>query len=72
MPNDTQKLAHSVAEFAKLSGVCRSLLYLAIKSGHLKIRKAGRRTLILREEGQAWLADLPSASSRASSNSTKP
>lgn len=59
MENDTQKFAHSIAEFARLSGVGRSFLYEQIKAGLLPVRKAGRRTLILRDEGEAWLANLP-------------
>ena len=72
MLRDTQKLALSIAEFVQLSGVGRSFLYEQIMSGRLKIRKAGRRTLILREEGEAWLAQLPSSSSRASPDSSDP
>jgi excisionase family DNA binding protein len=54
-----QKLAYSIAEFAHLSGLGRSFLYEQIKAGTLPVRKAGRRTLILQEDGQAWLAKLP-------------
>jgi excisionase family DNA binding protein len=57
MANDKQKLALSIAEFAKLCGLGRSFLYEEIKRGDLNIRKAGRRSLILREEGVAWLAN---------------
>jgi excisionase family DNA binding protein len=67
MANDKHKLALSIVEFAQLCGVGRSLLYQAIKRGDLKIRKAGRRTLILREDGLAWLAKLPDAPAKAPS-----
>jgi excisionase family DNA binding protein len=61
MANKDSKFAHSIAEFAQLSGLGRSFLYEQIKSGHLPVRKAGRRTLILHDEGLAWLAKLPVA-----------
>jgi excisionase family DNA binding protein len=61
MPKEAKKFAHSIAEFAQLSGLGRSFLYEQIKAGHLSVRKAGRRTLILDAEGQAWLAKLPVA-----------
>ena len=70
MATKDQKLALSVAEFAQLSGLGRSFLYEQIKSGRLPVRKAGRRTLILRDEGQAWLARLPVAGQRRPSPST--
>lgn len=59
-----RKLAHSVAEFAQLSGLGRSFLYEQIKAGALPVRKAGRRTLILHEDGQDWLANLPISTQR--------
>jgi excisionase family DNA binding protein len=68
--NQNRKLAHSIAEFAQLSGLGRSFLYEQIKSGHLPVRKAGRRTLILHDEGQAWLAKLPVVGQRRASSST--
>ena len=61
-----QKLAHSVAEFAQLSGLGRSFIYEQIKAGLLPVRKAGRRSLILRQEGEAWLAKLPIVGQRLS------
>ena len=70
MTNKDRKLAHSIAEFAQLSGLGRSFLYEQIKSGHLPVRKAGRRTPILYDEGLAWLAKLPIADKRRASPST--
>jgi Helix-turn-helix domain len=43
------KLAYSVAEAAYMSGLSRSSLYLAIRSGALEVKKCGRRTLVLHE-----------------------
>lgn len=59
--NDT-KAALSVAEFCTIFGIGRTALYEELKTGRLKARKCGRRTLIPRSEGERWLESLPSAS----------
>jgi excisionase family DNA binding protein len=41
------------------SGMSRTTLYEALKRGDLTARKAGRRTLILFSELEAYLASLP-------------
>ncbi len=69
MAIDDQKLAYSVAELAQLSGLGRSFLYEQIAEGLLPVRKAGRRTLILREDAQTWLSSLPIAGQRLNSPS---
>jgi excisionase family DNA binding protein len=43
--------------------VGRTHLYSQIKSGALPARKIGRRTLILHEDVQAFLRNLPGVSS---------
>jgi excisionase family DNA binding protein len=52
-------LALGIAEACRAAGVGRSTIYENINSGALRARKAGRRTLILREDLQAWLASFP-------------
>ncbi len=52
-------LSYSIADIVKLSGVGRTLLYEEIKAGRLKAHKLGRRTLILADDLQHWLAGLP-------------
>jgi excisionase family DNA binding protein len=52
-------LSYSVADAVKLSGVGRTALYEEIKAGRLKAHKLGRRTLILADDLQHWLAGLP-------------
>ena len=52
-------LAHSIAEFTKIACLSRTAIYEAIKARDLKVRKFGRRTLILAAEGQAFLNSLP-------------
>jgi excisionase family DNA binding protein len=53
-------LAHSIEDAARRTSCGRTLIYAAIKSGALKARKVGRRTVILDEDLRTWLASLPS------------
>lgn len=55
------EIAISIVEAAKRSGVGRSSIYQAIGRGELKIRKHGRRSLILVDELKEWVAALPVA-----------
>lgn len=55
------KLTFSVPEAVSVTGISRSLLYLEIAAGRLPARKLGRRTVILREDLQAFLKALPAA-----------
>jgi excisionase family DNA binding protein len=56
---NNQILAVGIAEAVRLTGMGRSSLYSAIKRGELPIRKSGRRTLLMIEDIQRWLANLP-------------
>jgi excisionase family DNA binding protein len=58
------ELAISIAEAARRSGLGRSTVYEAIARGELKVRKAGRRSLILTADLQQWLSELPTAEAR--------
>jgi hypothetical protein len=49
------RLAWSPAEFAAGVGVSTAFVYLEIQRGRLRLEKKGRRSLILREIGLAWL-----------------
>ena len=65
MQYEGKKLAHTIAEFVQLSGLGRSFIYQEIKAGRLVVR----RSLILHDEGQAYLARLPVAVKRSASPS---
>lgn len=54
-----EKFAFSVAEAALFANMCRSGIYEAVRAGQLEARKAGRKTLILRSDLEAYLANLP-------------
>ncbi len=52
-------LTLSIPDAVKATGMSRSALYEALKSGDLPAKKAGRRTLISYSDMQAYLANLP-------------
>jgi excisionase family DNA binding protein len=65
------RLAHSIADVTKITGVGRSFIYEEINAGRLVVKKAGRRSLIFDADLKAWLASLPemrSANSKLKSN----
>jgi excisionase family DNA binding protein len=50
----------SISEASAFAGIGKTKIYQAITDGHLKARKCGKRTLILRDELRHFLASLPS------------
>ena len=52
-------LAYTVEDFAASTGLGRTRLYAAIKAKQLRAKKYGKRTIILVEDGRAFLASLP-------------
>ena len=54
-----EKHAFTVAEFCAAYGIGRTKFYAEIQAGRLKIRKAGKRTIVAREDADAWLNSLP-------------
>ncbi len=60
----TSPLAVSIPDAVKMTGVGRSSLYAAIKTGALSVRKAGRRTVVPVDALKAWLAGLPEGGRR--------
>ena len=57
------RLAHSIADVMKIIGIGRSFIYEEIKQGRLRVRKAGRRSLIFDADLKAWLTALPDKTS---------
>jgi excisionase family DNA binding protein len=51
--------ALAIAEAAALSGLSRDFFYDEIRRGRLVARKAGRRTVIIQEDLERFLASLP-------------
>ena len=60
-----EKLAYSIQELSRLSGLGRTFLYEEIKAGRLIVSKAGRRSIVLHDHAENWLARLPKANSAA-------
>lgn len=57
---DNFPLSVSVPAAVSMTGIGRTTLYQAIKTGALSVRKCGRRTIIETSALNAWLASLPS------------
>ncbi len=56
-----EKLAFSIRETCEIAGLSRTYIYAEIAAGRIKPVKAGRRTLILKDELQRWLGSLSDA-----------
>jgi hypothetical protein len=52
------KMAYSVGEAVIATGLSRSSLYVAMKTGALRVRKWGRRTVILHDDLLDFLNNL--------------
>ena len=68
MPADTLQnqvapvlMALSMADAAKATGLSRSRLYIEVAAGRLRIKKAGRRTLVTLSELTRFLNSLDHA-----------
>jgi hypothetical protein len=53
------KDADSVEAFAVKHDISRAKAYMEIRAGRLIARKVGTRTIITREDGEAWRRSLP-------------
>jgi hypothetical protein len=51
--------AYRIADVCKVTGLGRTSIYAAIKSGALVARKWNRRTIVLAEDLAAFLCNLP-------------
>ena len=54
-----QQRAMSIAEFCETYGPGRTTAYEEIKSGRLRARKVGKRTIITDDDAEDWLQRLP-------------
>jgi hypothetical protein len=58
-PAPEQLGAWSIEDFAKWSGLGRTKIFGYLKDGSLTAKRAGKRTLILRAEGERFINNLP-------------
>ena len=65
---ETERLAYSVNEAARLTGLSRDLLYDQMRQGNLDYIKVGRRRLITRRHLEQFLGMTPGAERRAGIN----
>jgi hypothetical protein len=56
---DAQRMASTVDEFCERNHICRETAYGQIRTGRLRARKVGKRTLIFTEDEAAWRDSLP-------------
>ena len=49
----------SIEQFCERYGVGRTKAYAEIKSGRLRARKVGRRTILIQDDAEEWLRKLP-------------
>ena len=55
-PGSAERLAYSVNEVARITGLSRDLLYDQMRTGRLGYIKVGRRRIITRQHLDAFLA----------------
>jgi excisionase family DNA binding protein len=58
-PGPEERLAYSVDEAARLTGLSRDLLYDEMRRGHLTYLKVGRRRIITRQHLEQFLEIIP-------------
>jgi hypothetical protein len=54
-----RRRAMNIAEFCERYATRRTTAYEELKSGRLRGRKIGRRTIITEDDAEAWLRHLP-------------
>lgn len=55
----TKRLAYSISEACEVANIGRTRLYEVINAGDLPVKKFGTKTLILAEDFNNWLSNLP-------------
>jgi hypothetical protein len=61
----------SISDVTKATGLCRTLVYRAIKDGLLEAKKYGARTLITAIALEAFITNLPNKSLKGKANGKK-
>lgn len=56
--------AITIDQFCETFAIGRSRTYAEIREGRLKVRKVGRRTVILLRDANDWLENLPAGGPR--------
>lgn len=54
-----ERLLVRIPEAIRMMGISRSSFYNEVNSGTIKVRKAGRKTLVAVADIQAWYVNLP-------------
>lgn len=57
---EADRLAYRIPEVVTATGLSRSVIYELIKTGRLRVKKVGSRTLVERAELERMLRELPS------------
>lgn len=53
--------AFTVNEFLDWARISRTTFYKEVSAGRLRLRKVGKRSLVLRQTAEEWLNSLPEA-----------
>lgn len=56
--------ALTVDEFCGWASIGRSKFYQEVNEGRIRLRKIGRKSVVLMTDANAWLANLPDAGGR--------
>jgi hypothetical protein len=54
----TWQRAMSVPSFCESVGIGRTRFYQEVKTGRLRVRKVGRRTIVTADDADEWLCNL--------------
>jgi hypothetical protein len=60
--NTNIKRAYTRLEFCDAHGIGQTKFYEEVKEGRLKVRKVGRKSIVLRDDAEDWLQQLPTLS----------
>jgi hypothetical protein len=63
----TEIKAYTITSFCRAYAIGRSLTYSEMAAGRLRFKKAGRRTIILKDDADYWLEHLPTGGPRDAS-----